>query len=336
MALFLSHESAADFWRLVYPADKAPGMPADAIELDRRPLSVSGLRQTVPTWLDGTFLSLEQGRLHVLVADARMRCGSRSVKSHIWKRPLPNGAFYRLSEDLCIASPPFVFLQLASTCTVAELAAYGYELCGRYAFDPRQERGTHRRKIPLATSSQLAAFLEGAAGAPGIVRAKQALAHIAENSESPMETATHLLLSLPYRYGGYGIGGLSLNREITLSEDAALVARRRKCRADILLEGAKLDIEFAGKFDHTGDDALESDRRRTNALASMGFEVIELTSGQVRDWRTFEQVALRIAAAAGKRIRNENRGLLAERMSLRQALHDWNDASGRKRPEGLL
>ena len=333
MPFFLSHTSALDFWRTVYNPHRSPSTPAPARSalIPDTPCRLRELRAIQPPWLENALPALENGTIHVLVKRPDLRCGAQRICSHVAKTPFPEGSFYRYSDDLFIASPALAFVQLANELDIPCLAALGDELCGRYSFDPNSPRGIRSRTAPLTSSACLQTYVTAAAtvGLPGASRAQNALRYLSNGAESPMETKTHLMLSLPYRYGGYGIPGLLFNQTIALSPTARTIALRNSCRADILLANRKLDIEFDGKHDHTGPDALESDRRRTNALAEMGYEVIELTSGQINDLAAFERIALRIAAQAHKRIERKYLGPLPARLNLRNALSAWNNANGR-------
>ena len=331
MAFYLSHMTAADFWRLVYDAQRVPHSAEGVIILDDVPCRIRELCAVAPHWLDERLLSLEGGRVHVLVNDLKNRCNSKKTVSHVLSGDIPEGSFYRVNDQLYIASPEFVFLQLASAVAFPQLIAYGCEICGKYAFDPQDEDGTRQRKLPLVTPEQLRVYLEAASGVRGLVTARRALGYVAAGSESPMETASYLFLSLPYRMGGYGLRELSLNQEVPLTQSAQIVAKRENCRPDIRAGERRIDIEYAGRNRHTGNDALEWDSRRSNALSSMGFEIVHLTKGQVDDWRTFEQIALNIASKMDKRIEKKYRGPLPERMKLRKMIAIWNKFYGRSR-----
>ena len=329
MAFFITHMSAADFWRVVYSPHRAPNMPTAMSDAERGEASLQRLRSITPEWLSWDFTALEGGRLHLLLRDGKARRKSDGVINHVWGGPIPEGSFYRLADDVFVASPEFTFLHLASSLGLGELVAYGNEICGAYAFDPSEERGFRKRSVSLTTAEKLLSFTQAAAGAPGAQRALRALRFIGDGAESPTETTTWTLLRLLFRYGGYNQDGLAMNRDIPLTPAAARIAKRNPCRADLVLDGTNLILEYLGKHDHLGEEAFDADRRRTNALTEMGFEVIELTSDQLHDWKTFELVALRVAKKAGKRIRSQYKGPLPARMSLRKELFSWNAAYGR-------
>lgn len=329
MAHFITHMTALDFWRRVYNLGRSPNGAESSVPFRSVNEQSPPLASVMPSWLDDRFTDLEGGKTHLLVCSPQARRNGKSTICHTWSGDLPEGSFYKLSDEVYISSPEFLFLQLASPLNTAQLVALGYELCGTYSFDPHHERGFRTRKAPLTTIERLSSYLDISSGTKGINRAKQALRLVTKNSASPMESTCHMLMSLPCRLGGYGIKNLLLNEEITLSSPASTIGKRKTCRVDIYPAGSKLDIEYDGGPDHSGKEALDRDRRRTNALISMGFEVIELTYEQVCDWAAFEEIIKRVYATTGKRARGECFGALPARIELRKTLFSWNASYGR-------
>ena len=85
-----------------------------------------------------------------------------------------------------------------------------------------------------------------------------------------------------------------------------------------------------GEHDHSSDVGYNADRARINALKEMGFDVIEVTSGQVGDLMAFEALVMRIARATGKRVDASKLGPIPSRLELRRELFSWNRAGGRR------
>ena len=332
MAFFVSHMSAIDFWRMVYATNRMPNSPVLNCNKEFTLTSECSLRHlatVAPSWLDSSFTKPENGMLHLLVHEQMKRSKSQKTIGHTWSKPLPEGAFYQLSDGVFIASPEFAFMQMASTLSFTQLVALGLELCGKYSFDWREKRGFRPRGVPLSTVVRLRGFLQAATGERGVKQALRALEYVDAGAESPMETITWMLLRLPYRRGGYGIANLIMNVDVPLGPEAAIIAKKNSCRIDLHAIETNLAIEYLGKDDHLCEGSFHSDRRRTNALTKEGYEVIELTIDQVRDFPTFEALAMRIARASGKRIEDKYRSLLPQRDALRKDLFTWNAASGR-------
>ena len=230
-----------------------------------------------------------------------------------------------------IESPEFVFLHAATILDIAELIALGDELCGLYSFDARERRGFRKRKLPLLRKSRLERFLAQATGCPGRNKALMALRHVIEMSASPMETFDEMTLCLPYRLGGYSLTKPTMNERIDLTPKASRIARRSKVYLDMGYSAHKFDLEHHGKYDHSTEEEIDSDRARVNALKEMGFEVIELTADQVRDPIAYEYIVQRIAKILGKRLMKDKLGKTPERMALRNALYSWNRSYGKVR-----
>lgn len=283
-----------------------------------------------PQWaLSDDIVSASGGYTHCLVFDAGRKSRARGHKMHVWSCGLPGGSFYRLSYDIYVSSPEFAFLQLAGLVDVRELIAYGNEICGYYSFDAGASRGFQTRSKPLTTKSKLADYLAQAHNCKGRKRSQRAVKYIVEGAASPMESAIAMLNSLPCKkLGGYGLEAPVMNHPIVLSAQAAQMANRKTCYADVCYPRISLDVEYHGRYDHAKDIAFDSDRARVNGLIEMGFEVIEVTHRQVENLVGYEAIAQYIARKLGTPIRRENLGPQPQRLLLRTIIREWNRSSG--------
>ena len=329
IGILIAFVSALDFWRLVYPLDKKPAAALKMLP-DLTPASLDAdVWSLAPSWVTPQFLLPEDGVLHTLSFKSSSRRRSASHKQHAWSTRIPEHSFYQINSRAYVASPEFIFLEAANALNFTQIVTLGCELCGLYAFDNRAERGIRKRSVPLTSKAEIDRYLRSAVGVKGQRKALHALDYVVENSASPMETACALMLFLPYRYGGYGIPAGSLNLEIPLNQRAKRLYRMEKCIADFAWMGQNFVVEYLGLYDHSGESAIESDRARTNALETMGFDVVELTGSIAWDLDAFEEIALRIANIVGKRIERKYLGALPARVELRRQLKRWNTASGR-------
>ena len=329
MKLIISHFSAADFWRRVYPTDRAPANPVSIYNANSFAIKSDDVWQLAPQWVTPSFLKPEAGLLHVLSLANVKSCRTKTHVVHTCLSALPSGSLYELSDDVFICSPEYVFLQLAQSLDLAQLVAYGYELCGTYGFDETAERGIRVRKMPLITKSQLSHYIDSAQGMRGCKRAREALRYIVEGSASPMETVCSILVSFPYRFGGYSLPTLQINTEIDVPPALWVLCPQMHCVADFRIPKKQFVIEYLGEYDHSKNTSMHADRGRTVALREMGFEVLELSATQVWSLAAFEIVAKRISKVSGKRIRSGEFGATKARINLRKFLHSWNSASGR-------
>lgn len=324
MNLFLSHDSALEYWRsagAAKPTRAEARRPkhaslARASEARFRPRSSFGARKpelvrtralpnAVPTaefiascepWRFG----VREEPLHILVGQQRARSKSSRVVSHLMKAQAPSGSFCRVEEGLYVSSPELCFVQMATRLSLPELIMLGFELCGSYALDPLDARRFGRRE-PLATAESLARFAQRAEGIHGRKAAMRAARMVIDGSASPMETALAMLLSLPRMLGGFGIEKPCLNWRINLSDDARLTAGRSFLVCDLFWEKAKLDVEYDGRLYHSRPQHVESDAARRNALGAMGIAVITATAAQVHDPARLKSLAADVARRTGGR-----------------------------------
>lgn len=266
--------------------------------------------------------------LHVLVPQANRRSGSRSVVSHVWSGNVPKGAFRKVKHDVCVASPEFLFLQMAQELELPQLVELGMELCGTYRREVRigstgmlnDSPETEYDIPPLTTPAKLKKFVESVGPARGAKAARQALKYVLPDSASPMETVVYLLLCLPRRCGGYGLPKPVLNPVITLSKAGRKHTLRKSSAPDLFWPKAKLDVEY-NSDEHHGERQRALDSMRRKALERMNIEVIELTREEVWSTELFHATALRIARRLGKKIRPVSEGSFdSKRRALRLSL----------------
>lgn len=331
MNLVLDIASSVQFWRRKYPANRAPSAPTRLLPPSgciTRAIDVRAFAESHDVF---NACGISGDTLEVLALDASKQRRSKHRIVHEWRSAIPEGSFYELSPNVFVESPPFMFLQAATILSFPALIAFGDELCGLYGFDEREDRGFRRRTAPLTTKRELSRSLEQAKGCRGSAQARNALNYVVENSASPMETFDEMTMCLPYRHGGYGLPEPEMNQEAKLNERAARIAKRQKCFLDMGYLPTKLDIEHHGKYDHSSDEEVASDRARVNGLKEMGVEVVELTVDQVGDLMAYEFIIQRIARILGKRLSKEHLGATPQRLELRKELFSWNASSGRIR-----
>ena len=328
MALLLSHSTSRYFWRGVYPSNRTPVAPPPLPSAIETAFSTKDALDRAPQWASPESADHLATKIHCTVLSREQQRRSQKVEAHVWSGPIPPGSFHPFDDNVFVSSPAFEYLQMASSVDERELIAFGDEICGLYTFDASAPRGFRSRRTPLVTKRELQQYLDNAAGCRGYRRALKALRHIVERSASPMETAVEMMACLPYHLGGYGLEQPIMNHPVELTPQAALIARRNTCIADMCYPELLLDIEYHGKLDHDSPSALDSDRERVNGLIEMGYEVIELTGAQVANLLQFEAVTRLVARKTGKRIRREKCGALPERLKLRQLLFAWNRSGG--------
>ena len=230
-----------------------------------------------------------------------------------------------------MSSPQFCFFQMAGELSLIKLIELGFELCGTYSLSGKDEYSpgaetTDKNQYGcpmLINIKALNAFSSRMKGVSGQKKASRALRYIADGSGSPMETILVLLLTLPYKLGGYGLPMPELNKRVELGNE---VKQRSKMSdkayyvCDLFWSEINFAIEYDSDFYHTGADRIASDSKRRLDLATLGIEVIPVTARQIRDANALENLARLIAKKSGKRFqfdelqfkqaRRELRGLL--------------------------
>jgi len=241
------------------------------------------------------------------------RWPSKTMVQHVFSGKITANCFVDVydgqktsSSELEVSSPEFCFLQMAGQLPLIGLIQLGYELCGSYSMSITESHNKHESRFynrPSLTSiknlHELIAAMPGFIGHKNAVRS---LRYIIEESASPMETKLSMLLSLPHKYGGYGIPKPKLNARIVLSKTAERSSSKSFYKCDLFWPDHDLAVEYDSDTYHSGPAQIASDSKKRNALASMGIQVITITTQQLYDSSEFEKAARVIAKLLGKRL----------------------------------
>jgi len=323
--IFICHESALEYWRR---RRKLPGKSANrrySVELPDAPAEIG------PVLFSGLKLPI-----HVMLGSQHIRRASKNMNQHIFSSETPIGCFMNIGNDLMISSPEFVFLQLANQLTSVELIELGYELCGVYSLplpDEKEvpERGFFTRQ-QLTSTKKLTAFLDSMPGARGRLRALHALRYLQDGSASPMETKLAMLLTLPYKMGGYGFKMPILNCRIPLPKAVRKYFTKKYYVCDLYWPDEKVAVEYDSDQYHTASERIANDSNKRNALASIGIRVVSVTRQQLYRNRELESAARTLARHMGRRLFSKKSSFSSNHLKLRsQLLH--RPAEGRKPPQ---
>ncbi|WP_255467413.1 hypothetical protein [Raoultibacter phocaeensis] len=234
--------------------------------------------------------------------------------------PLSGASFYRLAKGVYTAAPALSLVHMAShekhAVGIQELA---YELCGTY-----QTRRTGVESAynvaPLASVRGLRDFVSRNASLGGAQKAMRSLRYVADGSASARETKQALVLGLPHMHGGYGLGVPRMNYEVQASSAARAITGKQSFRCDLCWPDAKLDVEYQSRESHSGEESRIGDSRRTNALVSMGWTVIEITNDELDSLVATDTIADAIRRHLGKRGRVRVPDYHARKLKLRRQL----------------
>lgn len=318
MSIFIADKWADWFWSSA-EGRAAQGMrsraslaTASTLHLERDPLPFPFRDYPLPA--------------HILLPSAGERKKAPAVKEHVLSGPLPQNAFRKIGDSLYVASPELAFVQLGAKLSLAELIAVGYEYCGSYAIDPRTGMASFGLP-PVTDAAKLGRFANACPNIRGVKAARQAIGYIHDNSASPMETGTHMRMSLPSRRGGYCLPSSELNREVPLNANARRIYKRGSVRFDIYFPDAKLDVEFNGGHH---ESKMSSDAARDAAIRSMGYDTMTITMAQYRDYLAMAEIVRNIAMKHGIYLRKDRTGFTPARAALYRDLEVYRTGVNRR------
>lgn len=293
-------------------------------------------------------------------AFSRAQFGSRRIfKSHLLTQEPPPGSFRQTEHGFDVTSPEFTLLNLATQASRNQLLMACYEMCSSFAVFKPCERAQQQldeaislklippdcgwervvdtkgngtnlwKRAPLLNAADIAVFAKQAAGLRGVKQLRWAAQRMTGQTASPFEVQTSMLISLPRDEGGLGID-ITNNARIPLSEAARSLYDKTCCYADILIESATdsmgVILECQGRSAHDSEAASLSDAERATALTSMGYDVIQITYDQIKDKKSFDNLAELIHKKAGLPYTPKSKLELGAEDTLRQELLvDWDE-----------
>lgn len=295
--IIISHESAKSFWLSV----QSDVLTLETLQLDaameRCTFSQHEIAQCVASARNT--LPLGEGPAHLLVPDASCRRHSPFFVSHVHKNPSPPNSFVKTTGNVMIVSAELNYLQMASKLSKAQLSEYATNLCASFCAD-KATKTLHQRNNQLTTITSLQKYLVGLERYSGLAKAQRCLAWAAEGSASPMETKLFLLLCLAQNEGGYGLPRATLNYRINPGRGRTL-SNQNWYVADLCWPDKRVIVEYDGASYHTD---LNSDKRRVNALESLGWSVFCASKHEMFDLQALNLFAKQVAQSLGKRMRH--------------------------------
>ncbi|WP_373577389.1 hypothetical protein [Parafannyhessea umbonata] len=249
--------------------------------------------------------------IDILVPRGASRRRNGICVRHSWGRALPVNAIVRLDEGIYLSTPEFAFLQMANSLDEIELALLGCSLCGRY-YPCECEAGFVKRPR-LTTIRRLDSFLSQFKNVKNAAKARRALRWVFEESRSPMETSTAILLSASRRMGGYGLPKPMLNQTVELSAQSSAVAGTPYYVVDLYYPKPNVAIEYLGKPYH---EDVNRDVTREYVLKCEGCTLFNVTITQVITSSLRNRLVMDIAQAIGYRLRKSTPAISGKRNAL--------------------
>lgn len=279
---------------------------------------------------------------------------SSIVRLRQWKHDIAPGGLVPVTDELSVASPAFALQQLAARASLARTIMLVSEVCGAFSVYHApapisrflQRRldvgglpdyggwspclsasgtltGLWRHK-PLTTPRELAKFARLSDSNRGKKRLLRATELVHPNAASPFEVQAGMLLGLPKRLGGEGLGGFEHNKRIELSGRARLLADKDCCYGDLVWDH-RLDLECQGAEFHGNPRSYLSDSERMGALELMGYRVLPVTYKQIADSARFDALADTVAAILNLRRSKRSEASRLAALELRNELFgDWS------------
>lgn len=236
---------------------------------------------------------------HLLVRSGAARRNTSSKTCHVWSGGIPPFSFVRMGKNVYLSRPEFVFLQLAPRLGTVELALLGYEMCGFFAV--RRAGFVHAQRChPLATAGSLLRFLDGVApGTHGLREARRAARLVVDHAGSIGEAATVALLCTARAKGGYGIPLPTMNAPVPIPAKLRELLGPTPLICDAYWPRARFALEYDGRLDHEGADAVARDHARANRLSAAGVTVETITGRDLFNPHAFDKTARRVARRIG-------------------------------------
>lgn len=239
--------------------------------------------------------------LHILVAFhfCRTNANTPVFKSHVLGGLLGEAGVHELAPGLFVVCESLCFVQSGTWLTKVERIEFGYELCGRYELS--LNGGAHRDRSPLLTRDEALAYVSAHPSVRGAKSARSALVRVRDNSRSPMESATALMIALPRKLGGLGYRGIEVNCRLDVPEHIRPLTKSTELEVDILARRKNVGIEYDGE-DHAEALQRARDAERLTTLAAMGIHVHVLTKGQFLEQLSLHRALNGVALDLGLRL----------------------------------
>lgn len=299
-----------------------------------RPAFVDRFPQNVPesTALEGIFQGVRESLpsivfdepAHLVIRSCKRRRATKLMIPHMRSGAVPRRSLLRLTEAAAVVSEPLALCQVASgEEDPVRLLKLLWEACGTYC---TQLTGLNRQCgalfdiNPLVSTRALETFCAKSRSLDGSARIASVMRYVADGSASPRETELALLLGLPERYGGYGLGIPLMNWKVDSDERAYAISGKRSFRCDLCWPDARIDVEYQSDLGHRGEEKRIEDSRRFNALASMGWDVIGVTNAEATNLHAMDAIAGSVRRRLGKRARTHVADVDARRIELRHRL----------------
>lgn len=240
-----------------------------------------------------------------VAAPDKVRRMPEGVTSHFLVKRPQGKVFCRIESGVYASSPELCFIQIAQVLPFHELVRAGNALCGTFWLDPAAD-GRLRSRKPITTKRRLEACLRANPGMLGIKNARAALHWVVEGAASPPEAFLAMVLGLPFRYGGFQMTDLRINKKLPPSKKVRAISGRRYLVPDILIPSAGVAVEYDSTAEHADATQLARDAQKRLALEAEGYKAVTVTARQLASREDMRNVAGQIYRRAGMRLRPQS------------------------------
>ena len=290
----LCDSSSMEWWLHALYCDRKPSAHSlDALKATRAcSKDINAFVQAFP-WLSTP--------LHILVESPTAKRRGAKFVSHTKPHGMSEDSLCRITRSDFASSPALTAIQMSRNSTLPETARFVSMLCAQFVFS-KDNKSLFKRQ-PIVTKEIISDFSWENPGIYGSKSLEEALPYAFDNAASPPEIDLALRLSLPRRFGGYGLTPPSLNTVIPLNENARSVARRHYVVGDLCWIPDKLVVEYDSDLEHLNSLQAERDATKRLALNMLGYEVITVTTLMMKSPEAFEGVAKRVSKHLGASLR---------------------------------
>ena len=237
--------------------------------------------------------------LDVLVSSQKEFRRHDNIVFHQWSGELPPNGIQRIadpySNELYIASAPFLALIAARNLPLTNLAQYIMYLCGYYCIHQKVKLEERR---PLTNKDEIAQMLKYVRGTMGWRRLFRVLPYCAEGVRSPQEANYYIVVTFPCELGGYQFTKPKVNASIPLEEKYQALTNSPSIEVDFYWEDAGVVVEYNGLENHEGGIS-PLDITQQIILQEKGIEVIFFTKEQLYNAELLDLAMRQLAIRLG-------------------------------------
>ena len=223
-------------------------------------------------------------------------------------------------DGVYVLSPESTLIDVSCDYELTDFLVLACGFASKFCIDPKANALLEAPAI-MTTDSFTTAVI-GNDYLHGIKQARQVASLLVEGSRSPMETTLGLVLSLPYKMGGYGLPKPVLNQTISLEKHPANQAKVQSIECDLLWPKDKIALFYDSNSEHLRPHQMANDARRNNALNENGVRTIEITHEQFKSMPYMDHMASALARMMHVRIRPRRDDYYARKVRLRNLLRN--------------